>query len=70
MREAHAEGQWQSGRNTREDVALQQAATLTEKQGHAAMCVRKLQLGFPALVDGMDGARSGLSRLAEPAVRD
>ena len=32
------------------------ATTLVEKQGHAAVCIRKLQLAFPALVDGMDGA--------------
>jgi len=29
---------------------------LTEKQDHAALCLRKLDLGFTALVDGMDGA--------------
>ena len=56
VKEAHAEGQWQSGRNKREEVTLPSASTLVEKQGHAAMCVRKLQLDFPALVDGMDGA--------------
>jgi tetratricopeptide (TPR) repeat protein len=56
VREAHATGQWQSTRNLREDVALAPAATMTEKEEHAAMCSRKLHLPFPALVDGMDGA--------------
>lgn len=53
VREAHAVGQWQSGRN--QDV-LEAATTMTEKEQHASMCSRKLHLPFPALVDGMDGA--------------
>jgi hypothetical protein len=32
------------------------ARTLSEKKEHADFCVRKLDLPFPALVDGMDGA--------------
>lgn len=55
VREAHAQGQWQSGRNAREDIALAPAATMSEKEEHASMCSRKLHLPFPALVDGMDG---------------
>jgi len=35
---------------------MAEAATLAEKEGHAAMCSRKLHLRFPAVVDGMDGA--------------
>ncbi len=54
IREAHVNNNWQSGRNSAEPVA--EAATLTQKQEHAAMCSRKLHLPFPALVDGMDGA--------------
>ena len=27
-----------------------------EKQEHAALCLRKLELGFPAVTDNMDGA--------------
>ncbi|HLJ12969.1 MAG TPA: tetratricopeptide repeat protein [Bryobacteraceae bacterium] len=55
IREAHAGDMWQSTRNLREGVNLAPATTLAEKEDHAAMCSRKLQLGFPALVDGMDG---------------
>ena len=44
------------------------ATTLVEKQGHAAVCIRKLQLAFPALVDGMDGATDQPLRcVAEPS---
>jgi hypothetical protein len=56
IREAHAGDSWQSTRNVREGVSLATAATLAEKQAHAAMCRRELHLPFPALVDGMDGA--------------
>jgi tetratricopeptide (TPR) repeat protein len=56
VREAHAEGTWQSTRNEREGVELAPAMDLTEKREHAAMCSRKLHLPFPAVVDGMDGA--------------
>jgi tetratricopeptide (TPR) repeat protein len=55
IREAHAEGDWQSTRNEREGVTLDPAATMSEKEGHAAMCSLKLHLQFPALVDKMDG---------------
>jgi tetratricopeptide (TPR) repeat protein len=55
IREAHASGDWQSTRNVRDDVNMAPAANLTEKKAHAALCVRKLHLPFPALVDGMDG---------------
>ena len=60
IREAHAEGgaesNWQSTINMKEGISLAPALTLTDKQEHAALCLRKLDLGFPALVDGMDGA--------------
>ncbi len=56
IREAHAEGDWQSTRNQRENIAVAPARTLAEKQEHASMCSRKLHLPFPALVDGLDGA--------------
>ena len=60
IREAHAEGgaeaQWQSTINEREGVSLAPARNLTEKQEHAELCVRKLNLPFPAVVDGLDGA--------------
>ncbi len=56
IREAHAGEDWQSTRNTRDNVALPPAATFGEKHDHATMCSRKLHLPFPAAVDGMDGA--------------
>lgn len=56
IREAHAEGDWQSTRNQRENIVVVPARTLSEKQEHASMCSRKLHLPFPALVDGLDGA--------------
>ena len=60
IREAHAgggaESQWQSTINIKEGVSLEPARTLPEKQDHAALCLRKLSLPFPAVVDGMDGA--------------
>jgi len=60
IREAHAEGgaesDWQSTINIKEGISLAPARTLTEKQDHATLCLRKLDLGFTALVDGMDGA--------------
>ncbi len=55
IREAHAQGDWQSTRNERDDIALAPANTFAEKQEHASMCTRKLHLPFPSLVDGMDG---------------
>ena len=60
IREAHAEGgpeaQWQSTINARDGVSLPPARTLPEKREHAELCVRKLDLPFAAVVDGMDGA--------------
>jgi tetratricopeptide (TPR) repeat protein len=56
IREAHANGSWQSTRNEREGVELAPTANLAEKQDHAVMCSRKLHLPFPAVVDGMNGS--------------
>jgi tetratricopeptide (TPR) repeat protein len=56
IREAHTEQNWESGRNAREGVKMEEATTIAEKQQHAAMCSRKLHLRFPAIVDGLDGA--------------
>ena len=58
--EAHTEGgaetQWQSTINAREGIDLPPARDLAEKQSHADLCVRKLRLPFPVVVDGMDAA--------------
>jgi tetratricopeptide (TPR) repeat protein len=60
IREAHpqggAEAEWQSTINTKEVIVLPPARTIQEKKEHAALCVRKLELGFPAVTDSMDGA--------------
>jgi tetratricopeptide (TPR) repeat protein len=55
IREAHGNGQWQSTINEREGVALPQAGNLKEKREHADLCLRKLDLSWQAVVDGMDG---------------
>ncbi len=58
--EAHAGGgpgaPWQSTINSREGIDLPAARNLAEKQEHAALCLRKLQLPFALAVDGMDAA--------------
>ena len=60
INEAHAdsatESQWQSTINEKEGVDLAAPRNLTEKQEHAALCVRKLSLPFAIEVDGMDAA--------------
>jgi tetratricopeptide (TPR) repeat protein len=56
IREAHTGESWESGRNAREGIKMEEAATLAEKEGHATMCSRKLHLRFPAVVDKMNGA--------------
>jgi hypothetical protein len=60
IREAHApdqgQTQWQSTINDRDGIALGPARNLTEKREHADLCLRKLDLPWPAVVDGMEGA--------------
>jgi tetratricopeptide (TPR) repeat protein len=60
IREAHAQGgteaQWQSTINERDGISLAPARNLIEKKEHADLCLRKLNLPFAAIVDGMAGA--------------
>ncbi len=56
IREAHSTTDWASTRNQREGIVLQPAATMGEREDHATMCVRKLHIEFPALLDSMSGA--------------
>jgi len=56
IREAHSSSDWASTRNQRDGVVLPPAANMNERQEHATMCVRKLHIGFPALLDSMNGA--------------
>lgn len=54
VHEAHTDDNWQSTVNAREGIALPPEKTAGEKVQHASLCVRKLDLKFPVLVDGMD----------------
>ena len=58
IREAHADGgteaEWQSTINQREGIDLRPAANLPEKKEHADFCLRRLDLPWTAIVDGMD----------------
>jgi tetratricopeptide (TPR) repeat protein len=55
IREAHSTMDWASTRNQREGIVLKPAATMDERQEHATMCVRRLHIAFPALLDSMQG---------------
>ncbi len=59
IREAHTaaeqETHWQSTINEREGISLAPARDITEKNQHAEICVRKLNLPWPVTVDGMGG---------------
>ena len=56
IREAHSTNDWASTRNQREGIVLEPAANMGERQDHATMCVRKLHIEFPALLDSMNGS--------------
>jgi hypothetical protein len=56
VREAHPTDGRQAPPNIRDGVLLASAKSGEEKDGHATACVRKLNIEFPALVDGMDNA--------------
>jgi len=55
IREAHSTTDWASTRNQREGVVLPPAANMSQRQDHATMCVRKLHIEFPTLLDSMRG---------------
>lgn len=54
VHEAHTDENWQSTVNAREGIQLAAEKTLEEKGRHASLCIRKLQLEFPVVVDGME----------------
>jgi tetratricopeptide (TPR) repeat protein len=56
IREAHSTNDWASTRNQREGIVLEPAANMGERQDHANMCVRKLHIEFPTLLDSMEGS--------------
>jgi len=55
IREAHSTQDWSSTQNQREGITLQPAKSMDERSHHATMCVRKLHIEFPALLDTMNG---------------
>ena len=54
IREAHPTDGWQVPENVRQGVLLPSAKTQSDKDEHADMCVVKLDIHFPTLVDKMD----------------
>ena len=56
VREAHPTDGRQAPPNVRDGVLLPLARNEEEKDEHATSCVRKLNIGFPTVVDNMDNA--------------
>ena len=54
IREAHPTDGWQHPANDRDGIKLAMPKTAGEKQEAATACVRKLDIQFTTLVDGMD----------------
>jgi len=54
VREAHPIDGRQVPQNLRDGVLLSSATTQAEKDDHAGVCIRKLDIKFPTLVDRMD----------------
>jgi hypothetical protein len=56
IREAHPSDVWQLSANLRDDVVHASPKSEAERCGLAQACTTRLELGFPALVDGLDNA--------------
>ena len=54
IREAHPIDGWQVPENIRQQILLPSARNQEQKEAHADMCVVKLDIRFPTLVDKMD----------------
>ncbi len=54
IREAHAVDAWAVAVNKREGFEVPLARSYEEKDSYASLCVRKLNIEIPALVDSMD----------------
>jgi thiol-disulfide isomerase/thioredoxin len=54
IREAHPADGWQVEDNEKEHVIVAEPNSAAEKEGHASMCVRNLDIRFTTLIDGMD----------------
>jgi hypothetical protein len=51
--EAHASDVWQLAVNERDEVVYANPKTIAERNDLAVACVRNLNVGFPAVVDGI-----------------
>jgi type I thyroxine 5'-deiodinase len=56
IREAHPSDFWQVGSNEREGIVYASPSTDDERCDIAQTCVAALEVGFPAVVDGVDDA--------------
>ena len=54
VREAHPTDGWQVPENVKQGVLVASAKTQSEKDEHADVCVVKLDIHFPTIVDRMD----------------
>jgi len=54
VREAHPTDGWVAPANEKAGILLPTARSIEQKDEHATLCVRKLDIKFPAVVDGMD----------------
>ena len=54
--EAHPSDVWQMQSNVRDKVVFASPKNLGEREQVAGMCVRKLGIKFPALIDGFDNS--------------
>ena len=56
IQEAHPVDLWQVSSNVKEGVLFRSPTTATERGDAAEMCVVKLAVKLPALLDGMDNS--------------
>lgn len=54
IREAHPTDGWQHPLNEREKILLETARTAEQKEEHADICVRTLDIKFTTLIDDME----------------
>lgn len=54
VREAHPVDGRQAPRNVRQGILVESAKTLADREATAEICIRKLDIRFPTLVDRMD----------------
>jgi len=54
IREAHPVESWPDETNKREGILLPDASSIADKEGHASMCVQRLDIKFTTLIDEMD----------------